>query len=126
MAVFAGSTPKYLLKIKDEQGLQLDPTNTGVVSEVKVYLYNSITGADVGKFYLRTNPGTGWSPLSTKDLGGGDKRVLLALSAAQTQAAASNSNTIQVNVHVVDTEAPGGTRIVIKKGKFHEIAPAHS
>ena len=46
MAIFAGSTPKFLLKIKNESGTQLDPSDitgsTGTVAEVKIFIYNAI------------------------------------------------------------------------------------
>lgn len=126
-AVYAGSTPKYLIKIKDENGVQLDPSDIAVVSEVKVFLYNSFTGTVIGKFYLNTEPEvTGWTQMTVKELSASDKRLLMVLTAAMTQAAEGNSNEIQINTHIVDTDAPSNTRIVIKKGKFHEIKPAKS
>lgn len=125
--IFSGSTPKYLLKIKDEQGLQLDPTNASQIVDVKIYIYNALTGADVAKFYLNANPGAGWTALGTQNLGGGDVRVKMILTAAMTAAiTAGGSNVIQVNAHVYDTDYPNNSRIVIQKGKFHEIDPAHS
>jgi len=122
--IYAGSTPKFLIKIKDENGAQLDPTNVAQVVDVKVFIYNALNGTTIGQFYLRTNPGTGWTALTTKDLGGGDKRVLLVMTADMTKAAEGNSNAIQIDAHIADADAPAGTRIVIKKGKFYEIKPA--
>jgi hypothetical protein len=46
------------------------------------------------------------------------------LSAAQTSGAEGNANKIQVNVSVPDVDAPGGTRVIIKTGKFSEILKA--
>lgn len=126
-AVYAGSTPKYLVKIKDEEGLQLNPSLVASVKEVKIFLFNAITGTDIGKFYLNTAPEvSGWTKMTTKDLGNGDIRVLLALTADQTKAAEGNSNSIQIDIHVPDAEVAGGTRIIIEKGKFHEILSAKS
>ena len=124
--IYAGSTPKFLMRIKDENGVQLDPSNIAQVTEVKVFLYNAINGTIIGKYYLNTNPGEGWTALTIKDLGEGDKRVLMVMTSAMTTAAEGNSNMIQVDAHIVDADVPGGSRIVIKKGKFYEIKPAKS
>lgn len=126
--IYAGSTPVYSIRILDESGTQLDPSDLGQVTEVKIFVYNSITGADIGKFYLNTLPsGTGWSKLPTpKTFGTGDVRIMLPLSSSQTRNAEGNSNMIQIDAHVVDADAPGGVRIDIRKGKFSEILPAKS
>lgn len=122
MAVLSGSTPKYLLRLYNESGVQLDPSNLAQVTEVKVFINNAINGNSIAKFILResTLP-TGYSRLSTKDLGDGDVRVLMVLTAAMTTAAEGNSNEIQVNVHIPDSEVTGNTRIIILRGRFHEI-----
>jgi len=126
--IYAGSTPVYSVRILDESGTQLDPSDLGQVTEVKIFVYNSITGADIGKFYLNTLPsGTGWSKLPTpKTFGTGDVRIMLPLSSSQTKNAEGNSNMIQIDAHVVDADAPGGIRIDIRKGKFSEVQPAKS
>lgn len=126
--IYQGSTPKYLVKIKDEQAIILDPSNALQVTAVQVFLYNVITGVVFAKFYYGTapNPLTGWTVMTLKDLGNSDKRLQLILSAAQTQAADGNSNKIQINVSVPDVDAPGGTRVIIKTGKFSEIVKAKS
>lgn len=126
--IYAGSTPVYSIRILDESGTQLDPSDLGQVTEVKIFVYNSITGADIGKFYLNTLPsGTGWSKLPIpKTFGAGDVRIMLPLSSSQTRNAEGNSNMIQIDAHVVDADAPGGVRIDIRKGKFSEILPAKS
>jgi hypothetical protein len=126
--VYAGSTPIYHTKLFDKDGTQLDPSDVSNVVEVKIFIYNAITGAVIGKFYLNTlPPGEGWTKLpAPKTFGDGDVRIMLILSAAQTIAAEGNSNEIQMNVHVVDGDAPSGVRIIIKKGKFTEIKPSKS
>lgn len=122
MAVYSGSTPKYLIRLRNDAGVQLDPSNLAQVSEVKVFINNAINGNSIAKFILRESPlPTGYSSLSTKDLGEGDVRVLMVLTAAMTTAAEGNSNQIQVNVHIPDPEVTGGTRIIILRGRFHEI-----
>jgi hypothetical protein len=126
MTVYAGSTPKYIISIKDENGVELNASDLNVITQVKIYIYNSLTGDDIGKFYLNAPApaGTGWVQISLypEDI----KKVLLVLSAAHTSAAQGNANTIQINTHIKDAQVSGGERIVIKKGKFHEISPAHS
>ena len=125
MAVLSGSTPKYLLRLRNEAGIQLDPSTLAQVTEVKVFLYNAITGTSIAKFVLRESPlPAGFTALSTKDLGDGDVRVLMVLTAAMTTAAAGNANEIQADVHIPDAEAPDSVRIIKLKGKFHEIQKA--
>ena len=128
MAILAGSTPKYLLRIRDESGNQLDPSNPAQVTEVKVFIYNALTGTYIARYCLTTSPlPAGYTLLSTKDLGDGDVRVLMVLTSAMTTAAAGNSNEIQVNVEIPDADVPTtGTRVLIRKGKFHEILKAKS
>jgi len=126
--IYAGSTPKYLIKIKDEAGVQLDPTNLDQVSKVLVYIYNSITGNVIGRFiyyYGPQEPFSDYTWMQHKDLGNGDVRLLLVLTAAQTIAAEGNGNKIQITVHVPDTEV-AGDRIIIKTGEFSEIVKAKS
>ena len=127
--IYSGSTPKFLIKIRDENGLQLDPravANPIQVTAVWAYIYNAITGVVIGKFYFGTapNPLTGWELMTvTGNMGTvplPDYRLKLILTAAQTQAAEGNSNTMQITLTVPDADVPGG-RIVIKTGKFSEI-----
>lgn len=122
MAVLSGSTPKYLLRLYNDAGVQLDPSNLSQVLEVKVHLYNAITGDIVGRFILResTLP-AGYLRLTTKAIATGDVRVLMVLTSTMTSAAAGNSNEIQIDIHVPDGEVPGGVRIIKNKGTFHEI-----
>lgn len=124
MAVYAGSSPKYLIRLRNQSGIQLDPSNLLQVTEVKVIIFNAINGAVIARFYLRTSPGEGWTQMVTKDLGDGDVRVLMVLTPAMTLAAKGNSNMIQVEFHVPDTDVPGGSNIILRQGKFHEILPA--
>jgi len=129
MAIYSGSTPKFLIKIKDNQGIQLDPSNIAEITEVQIIIFNAITGVTVGRFYLRVLPtlpaGETWSQLTTKNLGSDDVRVLLVLTAAQTQLADGNGNKIQIKTTVPDTEVTGG-RITIKTGIFSEIIKSKS
>ena len=126
MAVLSGSTPKYLLRIYSEAGSQLDPSNTSQVLEVKVFIYNAITGEYVGRFILRESPlPSGYTRLSTKAVETGDVRVLMVLTSAMTSAAAGASNEIQIDIHVPDADVAGtGVRIIKNRGKFHEILKA--
>lgn len=126
--VYAGSTPKYLIKIKDLNGVQLDPRESSQITDVKVFIYNSISGQMIAKFYFNVapDPVTGWSQLTSKVVSASDIRLLMVLTAAQTIAAEGNNNIIQIDTHYPDSEVPGGEKISIKKGKFHEIRPAQS
>lgn len=132
MSISAGSTPKFLLKVKNEAGTQLDPSDTsggsGTIAEVKIFIFNSVTGTIVGKWYLRTLPDQtgGWNHLSTKLIATGDCRVLLVLTADQTLAAEGNSNVIQIDTHIYDADVTGGARIEKVKAKFAEVLPAKS
>ena len=125
-SIYAGSTPKYLIKIKDENGVQLDPRESSQITEVMVYIYNSISGQMIAKFYLNAapNPVTGWAQMTRKVISATDVRLLMSLTAAQTIAAEGNNNIIQINTHIPDSECEDGVRRIIKKGKFHEIKPA--
>ena len=125
-AIYAGSTPKFLIKVKDEAGIILNPTDTNQVTGVQVFIFNAITGAVFAKFYYGTEPSPliGWTLMVHKDISSTDIRLQLILSAAQTQAAEGNANKIQVNVSVPDADAPAGTRVIIKTGKFSEILKA--
>jgi hypothetical protein len=125
MAVLAGSTPKYLLRLYNEAGVQLDPSNLSQVLEVKVFIYNAITGEYVGRFILRESPlPSGFTRLSTKVVETGDVRVLMVLTSAMTSAAAGARNEIQIDIHVPDADVTGGVRIIKNRGKFHEILKA--
>ena len=125
MAVFAGSTPKYLIRLRNEAGTQLNPSDLTQVTEVKVFLYNALTGAYVARFILNASTlPAGYTKLTTKVLDTSDTRVLMVLTAAMTLAAEGNRNLIQVNVEMPDAEVPSGTKIVILSGKFHEILKA--
>lgn len=127
--VYAGSTPLYNATLFDKDGVQLDPSDISKVIEVKIFIYNAITGAIIGKFYLNELPdeGEGWIKLpAPKTISAGDVRIILPLTAAQTTAAEGNSNEIQMNVHIADADAPGGVRIDIKKGKFSEVKSSKS
>lgn len=127
-SIYAGSTPKYLIKIKDENGTQLDPREISQIIEVKIFIYNSISGKMIAKFYLNTapDPATGWGELTTKVVSASDVRLLMSLTDEQTTEAEGNNNTIQINTHVPDAEIEDGVGIIIKKGKFHEIKPSVS
>lgn len=125
MAVLAGSTPKYLLRLFNEAGTQLDPSSTSQVLEVKVFIYNAITGEHVGRFILRESPlPDGYTRLATKTVETGDVRVLMVLTSAMTSAAAGASNEIQIDIHVPDADVTSGVRIIKNRGKFHEILKA--
>lgn len=121
--IFAGSTPKFLMKLKTKDGIQLDPSDANVVVDVQVIIYNAITGIVITRMYLNTLPaGTDtWRKMLIKTMATGDKRVQFYLTAAETTAAKGNTNVIQVKTTVVDTEITGNVRTIIKKGKFQEI-----
>jgi hypothetical protein len=121
MAIFQGETPKYLCRIKDSAGTQLDPSNATQVIEVKIWIYNAIDGSSsIAKFIYPTSPPAGWRA-ATLHTDGTDKRVMFILSAAETTAAKGNQNEIQIEIVFYDTEMPDNSRIEIKKGRFSEI-----
>lgn len=125
MSIYQGSTPKYLARIKDSEGVQLDPSNTAQVVEVKIWIYNVLDGTSVAKFiYPTTTPPAGWRAATLKVLDSTDKRVMFILTAAETLAAKGNQNEIQIEVAFYDTEMPDNKRIEIKKGRFVEIKSA--
>lgn len=124
-SIYAGSTPKYFLKIKDSSGTQLDPENAAQVLDVIIFIYNASTGDIIAKFYLNTLPeGSDWTMMTVKTITAGDKRVQFYLTSEQTEQAAGANTVIQVNLHFADTDAPDNTKINIKRAKFHEIKPA--
>ena len=125
MAIYSGSTPKFLVKIKDEAGIQLDPSNTDQVTEVKITLFNAITSTVFGRFYLNQSSAGYNIPMTVQDNGEGDLRVKFHLTAAQTEAAEGNSNRIQITITVPDPDIAGG-RVIIKTGKFAEVVRSKS
>ncbi len=126
MALYQGETPKYLCRIKNSSGTQLDPSNVAQVIEVRIIIYNAISGASVAKFIYPTFPPAGWRA-ATLHTDGTDKRVMFILSAAETMAAHGNQNEIQTQTIYPDTEnPPSNQRIEIKKGRFVEIKSAQS
>ena len=123
--ILAGSTPKYLVRIRDENGVQLDPENVAQVIEVRIWIYNKISGTIVAKFYLNTapNPATGWRQAVIKGTLP-DKRVMFTLTAEETVSAPANKNEIQIEITVPDTDYESGQRVIIKTGSFSDIKPA--
>lgn len=124
--LYAGSTPKYLTRIRDENGVQLDPENIAQIIEVRIWIFNSISGTVVAKFYLNTSPtpADGWRQAEVKEISPTDKRVLFTLTAAETTAAPANKNEIQIEITIPDTDFDDGKRIIIKAGRFSDIKPA--
>jgi hypothetical protein len=70
MEIFAGSTPKLLVKVKDEDGVQLDLEDADQVIDVRIKIYNAISGAIIAKFYLNAEPtpSDGWRKAEVKTL----------------------------------------------------------
>jgi len=123
--LYAGSTPKYLTRIKDENGVQLDPSDLNQIIEVRIWIYNAISGSVVAKFFLNTPPsGSDWRQASVKEIIGGDKRILFTLTVTETEAAPANKNEIQMEITVPDIDFPDGKRIIIKTGRFPDIRPS--
>lgn len=123
--LYAGSTPKYLVRIRDEEGVQLDPSDVNQILEVRIWIYNALDGTVVAKFYLNTEPsGIGWRQAIVKTVGAGDKRVQFTLTAAETEAAPPNKNEIQIEVTVPDTDFDDDKRVIIKTGRFSDIRPS--
>ena len=124
--LYAGSTPKYLVRIRDEDGLQLDPSNVSQILEVRIWIYNALDGVVVAKFYLNDTPtpSEGWREASVKEISPTDKRVLFTLTAAETEAAPPNKNEIQIEITVPDTDFDDDKRVIIKTGRFSDIRPS--
>lgn len=124
--LYAGSTPKYLTRIRDENGVQLDPENIAQILEVRIWIFNSISGTVVAKFYLNTapTPADGWRQATVKEISPTDKRVLFTLTPAETSAAPANKNEIQIEITIPDTDFDDGKRVIIKTGRFSDIKPA--
>jgi hypothetical protein len=125
--IYQGSTPKYLLKIKNAQGVQLDPSDVNQVIEVRIWIYNSITGAEIVKFFLNIAPTPlgSWRQTAVKEVITGDKRVLLPILAAEISSP-GNKNEIQIEVTVPDTDFDDNKRVIISKGIFPEVKAAKS
>jgi len=123
--LIAGSTPKYYTRIRDENGVQLDPSDIAEILDVRIWIYNSITGAIVAKFYLNNTvtPSEGWRQASTKIITAGDVRVMFTLTADETKAAPTNKNEIQIEVTIPDADFDNNQRIIIKTGRFGDIKP---
>lgn len=125
----AGSTPGFYFRIKDDDGNQLDPESATAVIEFKAIIYNAISDVASAKFVLNETPlPSGYTRALVKDLGGGDKRVAIYLTAAQTLALAQegNNNKIQVEVTYYDTDYDSNSKIVVKTGKFPEVELSNS
>lgn len=124
MSIYQGSTPKYLAKIKNDLGIQLDPSNVLEVIEVRVWISNALDGTSVAKFiYPTTTPPAGWRAATVKTLTTSplDRRVMFTLTAAETRAAQGNQNDIQVETTFYDEEMPDNKRIEIGSTRFGEI-----
>jgi len=127
-SLYQGSTPKYLTRIRDENGIQLDPGNVAQILEVRIWIYNCISGTIVAKFYLNTlpTPSDGWRQAEVKVLSPTDSRILFTLLAAETLAAPVNKNEIQIEITIPDADFDDNKRIIIKTGRFSDIRPAKS
>jgi hypothetical protein len=128
MSVFQGSTPKFLTRIKDSSGVQLDPSDVDQVIEMFIWIYNAISGAIIAKLYLNTLPeaDVGWRALVVKQIVPGDKRLLFYLTKEESEAAHSNNNEIEIKLILPDVDAPDGEYITIGKKRFSEVKPAKS
>jgi hypothetical protein len=122
--IFAGETPKFLIRVRDEAGVQLTPDDVDQIVEMKIWIFNEISGVVIAKLYLNTSPGTGWRQASVKEVTTGDKRVLFTLTADETNAAPVNQNSIQVEITIPDLDFEEGVRVIKKQGSFSEIKPA--
>jgi len=121
--IYSGSTPKFLIRIRDENGNQVDPSDPQSISDAFLLIYNYLTGAVVGRFYLNQEPApnAGWLQMTIFQVAPGDKRIRFVMTEAQTEAAEGNNNMIQLTIHFVDPDCENSTRIDIKKGRFPEI-----
>lgn len=125
-ALLAGSTPKYAIRITDKNGLQLDPSDVAQVVEVRIWVYNSIDGTSIAKFYLNTPPSPigDWRAAVVKTVAPGDKRVVFYLTSAETIAAQPNTNEIQIEITYPDADYVDGHKIENGVARFPAISPA--
>lgn len=123
MPLYQGETPKYLCKFKDALGVQLDPSDSAQISEVRIWINNAIDGSLVAKFIYPTSPSTGWRAATVKTVATLplDRRIMFMLTAAETRAATGNQNNIQIETTFYDEEMPDNKRIEIGSAEFGEI-----
>lgn len=121
--IYAGSTPKYVIRVKDALGNQLDPSSTGQVLDMRIWVFNAVTGDVIAKRYLNSipSPSEGWVKANVKEIVPGDKRVLIYLTALETSLAPTDTSDIQVEITFPDPDYPDGKRVEITKGRFYEI-----
>gem|GEM_PF-1937470 len=124
--IYSGSTPKYAIRIKDANGNQLDPSSTGQVLDMRIWVLNAVTGEAISKRYLNNipTPSEGWLKADVKEIAPGDKRVLFYLTILETSLAPTNTSEIQVEITFPDSDYPDGKRIEITRGRFFEIQTA--
>lgn len=124
--IYSGSTPKYVIRVKDANGNQLDPSSTGQILDMRIWVLNTVTGEVIAKRYLNSipSPSEGWLKANVKEVAPGDKRVLIYLITSETSLAPTNTSDIQVEITFPDPDYPDGKRIEIIKGRFYEIQTA--
>jgi len=120
MPIIAGSTPKFLVKIKDENGLVMDPEDGAAVIDVLIWIYNAISGTIIAKFYLNALPAAddGWRQITRVTA---DDSLVLTLTAEETLNAPGNQNEIKIAVTVPDTDFADSQRTEVNIGNFPEI-----
>lgn len=125
--IYSGSTPKFLIRIKDSDGTVLDPDDSGVL-QIRIIIFNSLTGETITKQYYK-GALENYDKTRTKRKVDDDSvpYLLFSLSKQETENAKGNSNQIQVEIDVVDQDIPTtNTRTVVEQGKFCEIKQGKS
>jgi len=126
--IYSGSTPKYAIRVKDRDGVQLNPSSVGQIIDMRVWVFNAVTGGVIAKRYLNTipSPSEGWLKADVKEVSPGDNRVLFYLTASETLLAPTNTSEIQVEITFPDSDCSDGKRIEIAKARFYELQTAKS
>ena len=125
--IYANSTPKFLISIKDASDVVIDPNDANVI-QIRIIIQNATNDKVLTRQYFKgTSPGATWDATRTaRKLDDDDVPYLLfSLSKTETLGATGNKNRIQIEVDVTDTDIPTtNKRTIIKKGDFPQILPS--
>lgn len=112
--IFQGETKEFELKVKDVLGNVVDPAQ---LLNVKIFIYEQMYGKMIAQYSLVEEPG--FNCLKTSG-----SIVKFVLSQAETLAASTGKNIIQVNLYLYDQSFENNTKISIQKGFFTVVKEA--
>ena len=129
--IYGRSTPKYAAYIRDGEGNPIDPDNANV-TQIRLIVFDSQTGKIFARRYYKGNaPSTSGLPDAGKEyvttgisrqMGSDGAFLQFYLTTSETSTAGGCENTgIQVELDIVDSSAPGSTKIIITQGPFAPI-----